>query len=314
MKNIKQSFKIIFLGLLLSGGLALAFTAPATSFPNGNTDEPINVGSSNQYKSGGLATGALSVFSGPANFFGGVKILGTGASQPTSNLYIAGKAGVSTTGATPPSAGLEVLGNVKASSLAHASGVVKICANSTGLIVLCPTGSITFTPATCPYPSGCNWTVPDGVFRINVKVYGAGGGGGVGGGGYALGAGGGGGGYKEANHDVQPGQPFSLAAGAKGSTAPNVNSSATAGQPSYFSFFYMATGGGGGGNQSGPGGPGGSGYWGTANDGATGGTGVTGTTSTAGAGGIGAGPAPTSDGGKAGGYPTAQDGKVIISW
>jgi len=50
-KNYKQSIKIIILGLILSAGISLAFSQPASPYP-ANTDAPINVSTTPQAKGG----------------------------------------------------------------------------------------------------------------------------------------------------------------------------------------------------------------------------------------------------------------------
>lgn len=166
---------------MLSGGLALAFTAPTASYPNNNTNEPVDVGPNPQNKIGSLTTGPLSLFNGSdANFYGDVKIAHPTIPSNQYNLYTIGNTGV----AIQPSAKLNVLGNIKAASLAHATTApARVCANAAGLLSLCPSGfmhllySSTISGATCgTTPTGCTWTVPDGVFKIHVVVKAGGGG------------------------------------------------------------------------------------------------------------------------------------------
>lgn len=58
-ENGIQSVKVVILGILLSVGIAYAWTGPTQSPPNGNAPAPINVGSLTQEKDGGLIFGKL---------------------------------------------------------------------------------------------------------------------------------------------------------------------------------------------------------------------------------------------------------------
>lgn len=80
MSSIVDYIKILVLAAVLSLGVSLAYawTGPTSDPPNGNTPTPINVGASNQTKSGGLlnvfdlwVNGALGV-TGGATFGGNV--------------------------------------------------------------------------------------------------------------------------------------------------------------------------------------------------------------------------------------------------
>jgi hypothetical protein len=182
MKNITQTIKIIILGVALSAGLAWAFTAPTSSYTVGcaacNTDEPIDVGSSGQIKTGALGTGPLAVYAGSSNFYGDVKIADPN-SPAQYNLYAVGNTGVG----IMPTSSLDVLGNVKAASLAHGTAApARICADTHGLLSLCPSGALnlnnssTISGQSCGSAPGCPWIVPDGVYKVHVQVKGGGGG------------------------------------------------------------------------------------------------------------------------------------------
>ncbi len=63
--NIKESTKVAVLALAITLGVTYAFaawTGPIASPPNSNVDAPINVGTVDQIKSGGLGVDSLAVF------------------------------------------------------------------------------------------------------------------------------------------------------------------------------------------------------------------------------------------------------------
>ncbi len=175
---------------------------------------------------------------------------------PTSDLYVSGRVGV---GVPVPTEKLDVSGNVKIASLQNtAVKLVRICADQFGKIILCPSGSSSSMGGTL-FPSynmtngDGTWTVPDGVFRIHVKVSGAGGGGG---GAYdhsggAAGGGGGGGGFSEGDLNVVPGETYFYHVGKGGASGTTINSTAPGqnggnGESSNFDYFFSASGGAGG--------------------------------------------------------------------
>ncbi len=61
MKTIKQSLLSIVIGLALAAGVSYAasWVGPTANPPAGNTDTPVNVGASTQYKIGALGIGGL---------------------------------------------------------------------------------------------------------------------------------------------------------------------------------------------------------------------------------------------------------------
>ncbi len=279
-KEIIKTAKIIILGIALSAGIAFAQTwnAPSSNPTAGNIAAPINVSSSAQVKTGGLATGPLAVF-GNSAIYGNVNILGAITSNSnntqtgflnifkplfniayaqsiatTSNLYVSGMAGM---GVQNPTEKLDIAGNLKINSLSNTNALARrLCADTSGRLSLCPAGSISFTPTNCSIQSGCTWTVPDGVFHITVKVSGGGGGGGA-----AVhstqhdSGGGGGGGYATSQIDVLPGHIFFIRAGAAGTPGSIQNgligASGGNGGPSLFANYLSATGGNGGTGSSG---------------------------------------------------------------
>ncbi|MDP3902069.1 MAG: hypothetical protein Q8Q21_00590 [bacterium] len=69
MKTYKQSFLAIVVGLALAAGISSAagvWNNPTSNPTGGNTDAPINVGSSGQAKAGGLALGTSNASSAPS--------------------------------------------------------------------------------------------------------------------------------------------------------------------------------------------------------------------------------------------------------
>jgi hypothetical protein len=79
--TLKDAIRITIGALLLTAGIAYAgtWTAPSQTFPNGNVDAPINVGSTMQTKTGGIWASAFATLGG--GYFGGGLLVGptTGA-------------------------------------------------------------------------------------------------------------------------------------------------------------------------------------------------------------------------------------------
>ncbi|GEM_PF-3458449 len=89
MRSILQPLKTIILALLLAFSVSYVFAAwsgPTATPPDGNTDAPVNVGTTDQIKDAGLGVNALSVFGG--GFFSGN--VGIGTISPNSKLEVAG--------------------------------------------------------------------------------------------------------------------------------------------------------------------------------------------------------------------------------
>jgi len=79
MKNqIIQTTKTIILALILTLGISyvMAWTGPTSTPPDGNTPTPINIGTTDQVKNGGLGINALSVFG--TGYLGKIKVNTTG--------------------------------------------------------------------------------------------------------------------------------------------------------------------------------------------------------------------------------------------
>ncbi|NTF32294.1 hypothetical protein [Rhizobium skierniewicense] len=107
-------------------------------------------------------------------------------------------------------------------------------------------------------PGTYTWTVPAGVYKVFVRVWGGGGGGGGIAGTGNAGGGGGAGGYAEGWCDVVPGQVITIVVAAKGAAGAAANSgTAGAGGTSSFGNYCSATGGAGGSNGGASGGAGG---------------------------------------------------------
>jgi hypothetical protein len=177
---------------------------------------------------------------------------------PSSNFYVQGKVGIGVSPLVPLHVG--GTGEVRASSLAYTTPAIpleanRICADSGGKLSLCPHGTIVLGPT-----SSSPWTVPDGIYKISVEIWGGGGGAGdaypaiVGTTGStasqikAGGGGGGGGGYAKASIVVNPGQqiPFTIGAGGVGGNYNLNNGHGGNGGSTSFGYFLSANGGTGG--------------------------------------------------------------------
>lgn len=99
-------------------------------------------------------------------------------------------------------------------------------------------------------PGTTNWTVPDGIYKVFVEVWGGGGGGSG-----ASGASGAGGGYATGYFDVSPGDVIAVTVGVAGTGASSGAQAGTGGTSSLGSLC-SATGGTGGGSGAGAGGVG----------------------------------------------------------
>jgi len=86
-RNLFVSLVSLTVALLASSAIA-AWSGPSSSPPNENVPAPVNVGSGDQIKDGGLGVGALSVYgSGYIQ-----NSLGIGVESPTSPLHVSGAA------------------------------------------------------------------------------------------------------------------------------------------------------------------------------------------------------------------------------
>ncbi|MFA6094376.1 MAG: hypothetical protein WC757_00600 [Candidatus Paceibacterota bacterium] len=179
--KLKDMLKIIVAVILLSAGLAYAgpWTGPTQTFPNGNADAPINVGSSNQTKLGAIGatnfiTAKASVNNdGSASFAVGKITIGSDGAlsiKNSSNVQTAriGPAGVGTFSSLKVTGGSPVAGQVlgakdgegnlewkNISSPTTSSGVSKIIAGTN--VTISPTsgvGNVTINSnASSPSPS-----------------------------------------------------------------------------------------------------------------------------------------------------------------
>lgn len=86
--SFKQLFGFFFTlaGVLLAWSSVFSWTGPTATPPSGNISAPLNVGTSNQVKDGGLSVNALTVF-GNQYVQGNV---GIGTTNPTGRLQLAG--------------------------------------------------------------------------------------------------------------------------------------------------------------------------------------------------------------------------------
>ncbi|HBT81860.1 hypothetical protein A3B26_02940 [Candidatus Giovannonibacteria bacterium RIFCSPLOWO2_01_FULL_48_47] len=90
MKNIlKEVFKVAVLGGVLLALQVVAFSEPTQTPPGGNVPAPINVGSAQQTKSGGLTVGSLASL-GSAFLATNSGNVGVGTVSPSQKLDVAG--------------------------------------------------------------------------------------------------------------------------------------------------------------------------------------------------------------------------------
>ncbi|MCR4283826.1 MAG: hypothetical protein NUV64_00705 [Parcubacteria group bacterium] len=94
MKNIIQSFKIVFLGLIVAIGISYAFawTSPGQDPPLGNVSAPVNISSATQYKAGAFGVG--------------------GVFQTYTDTYLASSGGNVGIGTPAPIERMDVMGNL----------------------------------------------------------------------------------------------------------------------------------------------------------------------------------------------------------
>lgn len=220
MRKIKQSFVSIIIGLALAAGISYAaqWSGPTANPPDNNTNTPLNVGTSTQYKSGGLGIGGLF--------------------RAYSSAIFDGKVGI---GNTAPQADLDVHGSVRISNNTQGDGKV-LTSNVSGDAswqAPQPHGKQRFTSS----GSG-TFTVPSGVTKVWVSMAGGGGGGGGGGVAYHAGAGGGGGSILAQEINVAPGASINIMVGAGGLSG-NIKGDGGLGGASLFGN-YIAYGGEGG--------------------------------------------------------------------
>lgn len=162
------------------------------------------------FQNGGTTIGTNNVSGTPSNGLYVQGNTGLGIGNPTDKLAVGGD--------------MNITGEVKANSVSGSPGQV-LTPNGSGsmewMSICAYKNFVDFTTT-----SAQTWTVPPGVSRIMVEVYGAGGGG-------AFGGGGGSGGYIKAIVDVSAGQTYTITPGkggsgvANGSALPAENGQAT---------------------------------------------------------------------------------------
>src|SRR3989344_3428017 len=131
MKNIlKEVFKVAVLGGVLLALQVVAFSEPTQTPPGGNVPAPINVGSAQQTKSGGLTVGSLASL-GSAFLATNSGNVGVGTVSPSQKLDVAGYV----RGAT----GLCIGGDCRT---AWPSGALSVVTGRQGgaLVLSCPAG------------------------------------------------------------------------------------------------------------------------------------------------------------------------------
>ncbi len=97
ISNIKESIKVATIALAITLGVTYAFaswTGPTLTPPNNNVEAPINVGTVDQIKSGGLGVNTLAVF-GNGAFSGYLKV---GSTTSTCNTSLEGSLQFKTSG------------------------------------------------------------------------------------------------------------------------------------------------------------------------------------------------------------------------
>lgn len=285
-KQIIQTFKIIILGVLFIAGTSFAtqgwvMPGSTTVMPTGscvesstngcNTVNPLDTGNFFQAVST-LGVNVLTVLGDTVVNSGNMGVLSLPPTvalpnPPESDLYVAGRVGVGISLADI-SSDLDVLGTARIDNLNHSTNTnpVNICADKDGVISLCPSGEYHFiyddsgmlshgslpgvtNLTTLNGVSTYIWQVPDGVFKVHVKVWGGGGGGS--GRNSLSGSGGGGGGYSEGDLNVIPGQTWNISVGSGGANGTNIPATVSIGSgkdgtgSSFDGYFYSLGGAGG---------------------------------------------------------------------
>jgi hypothetical protein len=312
LKFISQA-KIIVLALALALGISYVsaagtWTGPTATPPGGNVDTPVNVGNNAQSKAGDLSVGAF-LANLNSLFLGNVTI--GSISAPAQFKLINGAQGSGKVLASDASGSATW---VSTSSLGISGG-----GTSTTTVQSVNVGFTTFQV----FNSSGSFTVPSGVTKTMVEVWGAGGGGYRNGGDIYSGAGGG---YAKGIYTVSPGASYTVTVGdggaarvngglsrfgalltASGGTAGNSNGYGIGGLGSGTGSIITVSGGDGNGsgsvgNVGGAGGNGGAG-------GSAGNVGLDGCTD---------GKAPGGGGGQGGGYEPDEcaggDGRVVVWW
>jgi len=83
IRTFIQFFVCLLVGAIFSSAVAIAWTGPTQTAPNGNVSAPINVGTTDQVKNAGLGVNSLAVFgnallSGASRYFNFGTIVGSG--------------------------------------------------------------------------------------------------------------------------------------------------------------------------------------------------------------------------------------------
>jgi hypothetical protein len=110
-KNILQTAKIVFLGLILSLGVSYAFAILQGSPPTDNVSGPINTGAMTQTKTGSLKV-TPGGFSSTIGIFTDSLLIGGTGIVPLKKLQVVGSAVFTSTTSTPSSAPMIVGRNV----------------------------------------------------------------------------------------------------------------------------------------------------------------------------------------------------------
>ncbi len=236
-KQLTQIIKIATLGILISGGIAIAAPwqgAPAGGFPNGNIHAPVNVSMNDQTKTGNLGVSTVAVNWNKFSTKGNLAVSGdidSNIAQFGNNLHSGNNIQVlSLSQDAPENSGYAGLWNAKVcakedGTLVLCEAVVTNTCTSTGTQMYDIVGGVQKTSGTLGTANPNSFTVPNGC-KITVKTWAAGGGGGggctvVAYGGTTGGGGGGAGEYREKTFPYLPNLTIPVSVGVGGAKGAN---------------------------------------------------------------------------------------------
>jgi hypothetical protein len=148
--KILETIKIVAFGVFLSFGISYvyAWTAPTGSFPTNNAPQPVNVGSSNQVKTGSLGVGPLAVYGDSILNYQNTSTSQSNSVTVSGNIYVSGKTWIGNYTTLPTiNERMEVTGNVRIDGLQHGNTLPRhLCAKPDGTFMILPSGGLTCTP------------------------------------------------------------------------------------------------------------------------------------------------------------------------